>query len=47
MIQQEPEKGVANQADSDVTEAEDIETLKKFLTEEKAKTETNLVNWQE
>ena len=46
MIQQEPEKEVANQADSDVTEAEDIETLKKFLAEEKAKTEANLVNWQ-
>ncbi len=46
MIQQEPEENVTNQVDPEVAEAEDIETLKKALAEEKAKAEANLANWQ-
>ncbi len=46
MMQQEPEEDATNQAESEVAEAEDIETLKKALAEEKAKAEANLANWQ-
>ncbi len=46
MIEQEPEEGQTNQIEPQVAEAEDIETLKQSLAEEKAKAEANLANWQ-
>ncbi|MFC2047348.1 nucleotide exchange factor GrpE [Chloroflexota bacterium] len=46
MIQQEPEEDITTQVDPEVTETEDIETLKEALAEEKAKAEVNLANWQ-
>jgi len=46
MIEQEPEEGQTNQIEPQVAEAEDLETLKQSLAEEKAKAEANLANWQ-
>lgn len=46
MIEQEPEEGQTDQIEPQVAEAEDIETLKQALAEEKAKAEANLANWQ-
>jgi len=46
MREQEPEEGQTNEIESEVFEAEDIETLKQALAEEKAKAEANLANWQ-
>ena len=46
MMEQEPEEGQTDQIEPQVAEAEDIETLKQALAEEKAKTEANLANWQ-
>ena len=46
MIQREPEEDVTNQVEPEVTEKEDVETLKKALDEEKAKAEGYLANWQ-
>jgi len=46
MIPREPEEDVTNQAQPEVAEAEDIETLKQALAEEKAKAEANLAGWQ-
>ena len=46
MIHQEPEENATNQVDPEVAEAEDIETLKKALAEEKARAESTLANWQ-
>jgi len=46
MMAQEPEEGQTNEIEPQVFEAEDIETLKQALAEEKAKAEANLANWQ-
>jgi len=46
MTQQEPEEGQAKEVEPGVAEIEDIETLKKILTEEKGKAESYLANWQ-
>ena len=46
MMQQDPEEGLTKEVQPEVTEAEDIETLKQALTEEKVKAETNLAGWQ-
>ena len=46
MMAQEPEEGQTNEIEPEVFEAEDIETLKQALAEEKAKAEANLANWQ-
>ncbi len=46
MTQQEPEEGQAKEVEPEVAEVEDIETLKKILTEEKGKAESYLANWQ-
>jgi len=46
MMAQEPEEGQTNEIEPEVSEAEDIETLKQALAEEKAKAEANLANWQ-
>ncbi|MBC8429464.1 MAG: nucleotide exchange factor GrpE [Dehalococcoidia bacterium] len=46
MTQQEPEEGQAKEVEPGVAEIEDIETLKKILTEEKGKVESYLANWQ-
>jgi molecular chaperone GrpE len=46
MMEQEPEEEQTNQIEPEVAEAEDIETLKQALAEEKAKAEANLANWQ-
>jgi len=41
-----PEEGQTEEVEPEVTEIADIETLKKMLTEEKAKAEANLAGWQ-
>jgi molecular chaperone GrpE len=46
MMEQEPEESQTNEIEPQVSEAEDIETLKQALAEEKAKAEANLANWQ-
>jgi len=46
MRPREPEEDVTNQAEPEVAEKEDVETLKKALAEEKAKAEGYLANWQ-
>ena len=46
MTQQEPEEGQTKEVEPEVTEIEDIETLKQALAEEKAKAEANLAGWQ-
>ncbi len=46
MIHQEPEKEQTTKVEPEVTEKEDVETLKKALAEEKAKAEANLAGWQ-
>jgi len=46
MTQQDSEESQSNQAEPEVAEVEDIETLKKALAEEKAKAEDYLANWQ-
>ena len=46
MMEQEPEEGQTNEIEPEVFEAEDIETLKQALAEEKARAEANLANWQ-
>jgi molecular chaperone GrpE len=46
MIEQEPEEGQTNEIEPQVGEAEDMETLKQALAEEKARAEANLANWQ-
>ena len=46
MMEQEPEEGQTNKIEPEVFEAEDIETLKQALAEEKARAEANLANWQ-
>ena len=46
MMAQEPEEGQTNKIEPEVFEAEDVETLKQALAEEKAKAEANLANWQ-
>jgi len=46
MIEQEPEEGQTNEIEPQVGEAEDMETLKQVLAEEKARAEANLANWQ-
>ena len=46
MIEQEPEEGQTNEIEPQVGEAEDIETVKQALAEEKARAEDNLANWQ-
>jgi len=46
MTQREPEEGQAKEVEPGVAEIEDIETLKKILTEEKGKAEGYLANWQ-
>ena len=45
MIPREPEEET-NEVEAEVAEAEDIETLRQSLAEEKAKAEANLANWQ-
>ena len=45
MMQEEPAKSPPSE-DTESTELEDIEILKRALTEEKAKAETNLAGWQ-
>jgi molecular chaperone GrpE len=46
MMKREPEEGQTNKTELEMGEAEDIETLKQALAEEKAKAEANLANWQ-
>jgi len=46
MIEREPEEEQTNQTEPQVSEAEDIDTLKQALAEEKARAEANLSNWQ-
>ena len=46
MKQREPEGDISNQAEQGVAEAEDIETLKKVLAEEKERAEANMAGWQ-
>jgi len=46
MTQQESEEDVTNEIEPEVTEVEDIATLKQSLTEAKAEAEANLANWQ-
>ncbi len=46
MIPREPEEGQTNEVKQELTEVEDIETLKKILAEEKEKAEGYLANWQ-
>ena len=46
MIEQEPEEGQTTEIEPQVGEAEDIETVKQALAEEKARAEANLANWQ-
>ena len=45
MTQEESEKGLTNEVESEVAE-EDIEALKQSLSEERAKAEGHLANWQ-
>lgn len=42
----EPEENTTNQAETEVSEVEDIEALKQVVAEEKARAEANLANWQ-
>ena len=46
MTQQESEEDTTNEVEPEVTEVEDIATLKQSLTEAKAEAEANLANWQ-
>jgi molecular chaperone GrpE len=46
MMPREPEEEQNKEAEPEVTEIEDIETLRQALTEEKAKAEANLAGWQ-
>ena len=46
MAQQEPEETQTNDTELEVTETEDIETLKQALAEEKTKADDYLANWQ-
>lgn len=46
MMQSESEENRNNEVKPEVTEAEDTESLKQTLAEEKAKSETYLANWQ-
>ena len=46
MIQPESEKGLDSKVNPEVSEAENIESLKQALAEEKAKAESYLTNWQ-
>ncbi len=46
MTQQGSEESQSNQAEPELAEIEDIESLKKALAEEKAKAEDYLANWQ-
>ena len=46
MEQEEPNESTTNEAGSEVTEVEDIETLKQAVAEAKAAAESNLANWQ-
>ena len=46
MMQQEPEEAPNSEMEPEVADAEDIETLKQALAEEKAKAEGYLANWQ-
>jgi len=46
MIPREPEEGQTNEVKQEVTEAKDMETLKKIFAEEKEKAEGYLANWQ-
>jgi len=46
MIPREPEEGQTNEVKQEVTEVEDMETLKKIFAEEKEKAEGYLANWQ-
>ena len=46
MIPREPEEGQTNEVKQEVTEVEDVETLKKIFAEEKEKAEGYLANWQ-
>ena len=46
MMQQEPEETLNGEMEPGVAGAEDIETLKQALAEEKAKAEGYLANWQ-
>lgn len=46
MAKKETEEGLTNEVEPEVAEIEDVEALKQALAEEKAKTESNLANWQ-
>jgi molecular chaperone GrpE len=46
MMPREPEEEQNKEAEPEVTEIEDIETLRQALTKEKAKAEANLAGWQ-
>jgi molecular chaperone GrpE len=46
MLPREPEEEQNREVESEVTEIEDIETLRQALTEVKAKAEANLAGWQ-
>jgi len=46
MIPREPEEEQNSEAEPEVTEIEDIETLRQALAEAKAKAEANLAGWQ-
>lgn len=46
MTQQDPEERQTSQAETEVAEVGDIESLKKALDEQKAKAEANLAGWQ-
>ena len=46
MTQQDPEPRSASELEAEISETEDIETLRQELAEAKAKAETNLAGWQ-
>jgi molecular chaperone GrpE len=46
MEQEETNESTTNEAEPEVAEVEDIETLKKAVAEAKAAAESNLANWQ-
>jgi molecular chaperone GrpE len=46
MVREEPGEDISKESIPEVTEAEDINSLKKALAEEKAKAEDYLANWQ-
>jgi len=46
MMQREPEEEQTNEVEQEVAEIEDVESLKQALTEERARAESNLANWQ-